>query len=119
MAALEGIGPDRGHVGAPSWPKFYDLYLKSAPGLGGARKQALHRLSQPLACPERPRHHERFVAVGELTVKDQERKAAEVVPVQVRDEYYSSRPARDRTAARRVSAVAPQSSSTGAASPAC
>ena len=87
MAALEGIGPDRGHVGAPSWPKFYDLYLKSAPGLGGARKQALHRLSQPLACPERPRHHERFVAVGELTVKDQERKAAEVVPVQVRDEY--------------------------------
>jgi len=49
----------------------------------GAGEQQVHRGLDALAGARRPRDRQRPLAAAELSVEDQERQAAEVIPVQV------------------------------------
>src|SRR5215471_6415803 len=53
---------------------------------GRAREQALHGVGQAAGDARRAGHGERCGAAGELAVEDEERQAAEVIAVQVRNE---------------------------------
>jgi hypothetical protein len=63
--------------------------VEAAGSGGGAREQALHGVGQPPSDARGPGDGQWGSAPGELAVKDEERQAAEVIAVEMGDEYRS------------------------------
>ena len=74
------------HFGLPAHLDLHHLPRKPPLVRGGARKEYLERRIQPCTRARRPRDQERPLALGkELGIEQEERKCAEMVPVQMRE----------------------------------